>query len=37
MLQSRAADLDIAEAMARLAKALAQLQALEELRRRLKR
>jgi F-type H+-transporting ATPase subunit epsilon len=37
MLQSRAAEYDIAEAMARLAKALAQLQALEELRRRLKR
>ena len=37
ILQSRAAGLDIAEAMARLAKALAQLHALEELRRRLKR
>jgi F-type H+-transporting ATPase subunit epsilon len=37
ILQSRAAGLDIAEAMARLAKALAQLRALEELRRKLKR
>ena len=37
LLQSRAAELDIAEAMARLAKALAQLRALEELRRKLKR
>ena len=37
ILQSRAAELDIAEAMARLAEALAQLHAIEELRRRLKR
>jgi F-type H+-transporting ATPase subunit epsilon len=35
-LHTRAAELDIAEAMAKLAKALAQLRALEELRRRLR-
>jgi len=37
MLQARAAEIDIAEAMAKLAKALAELRALEEFRRRLKR
>jgi F-type H+-transporting ATPase subunit epsilon len=36
-LQDRAGDMEVAEAMARLAKALAQLRALEELRRRLRR